>query len=452
VFPALVVCPNGVKYVWEREFARWWPEVRVQVVTGGAVARRKQLLAPDEADVFVINYESVRLHSRLAPYGSIALQRCCVCEPTLDEKEYPQRKCEWCRRELNEVPYQTVIVDEAHRMKDPKSKQTRAVWSIMHGKQVRSRFGMTGTPIANNLADLWAIMHGVSPTEFPTKTKFVDRYVLKGYSFFGGMEILGVNPVTRDELFKILDPRTRRLPKEVILPQLPPKVYSVMPVEMSARQAKAYRQMEKHMVSELEDGILIAKNPLVKVGRLMQFASAYAEIDEEGNIQLSEPSNKIDALVELLDDLGDEPLVVFSASKQLIKLAAARLDRLKVTYGLATGDQTVEQRQRAVDRFQSGDVRCVLGTIDAAGEGLTMTRTRHLCFLQRHWSALKNKQAEDRAHRIGSEIHDRIEIIDIISLDTVEQRQRERLGDKLARLEEVVRDREMLALLLGIES
>lgn len=447
VFPALVVCPNGVKYVWEREFARWWPEVRVQVVAGGAGERRKQLLA--EADVFVINYEAVRLHARLAAYGSIALQRCHVCDKGLNEEDHPQRKCEWCRRELNEVPYKTVITDEAHRLKDPRAKQTRAVWSIMHGGDVRYRYALTGTPIANDLSDLWAIMHGVAPAEYPTKTKFVDRYVQREFSFFGGMEMAGVRPETRDELFKVLDPRTRRLPKAVTLPQLPPKVYSERYLEMSPKQRKAYRQMEKHMVTELENGVLIAKNPLVKVGRLMQFASAYAEVDEEANVHLAEPSNKVDALVELLDELGEEPLVVFAASKQLIKLAAARLERLKVPIGVATGDQTPAQRQRAVDEFQQGKLRVILGTIDAAGEGVTMTRARHLCFLQRHWSALKNAQAEGRVHRVGSEVHDRIEIIDLLSLGTVEQRQRDRLGDKLMRLEEVVRDKEMLALLLG---
>ena len=457
VFPALVICPNGVKYVWDREFTRWWPEVRVQVVTGGAAERRKQLKA--DADVFVINYESVRLHSRLAAYGSIALQRCHVCDPALSEEKHPQRRCEWCQRELNEVPYRTVIVDEAHRLKDPRTKQTRAVWGIMHGKSVWWRFGMTGTPISKDLSDLWAIMHGISPLEYPTKTKFVDRYVERAYSFFGGMETLGVKAETRDELFKILDPRTRRLPKEVILPQLPPKIYSERYLEMSARQLRAYRQMERHMLTQLEDGVLIAKNPLVKVGRLMQFASAFAELvtvpakdddeDDEIKLTLSEPSNKVDALVDLLDELGDEPLVVFAASKQLIKIASARLERLNVPHGLATGDQTPAQRQRSVDRFQAGEVRVLLGTIDAAGEGLTMTRARVLCFLQRHWSALKNAQAEGRVHRIGSEVHDSIEIIDLISLGTVEQRQRDVLSGKLARLEEVVRDREMLALLLG---
>jgi SNF2 family DNA or RNA helicase len=463
VFPALVVCPNGIKYTWEREFAKWWPGIRVSVASGGAAGRRKALA--EEADVYVINYDAVRLHSRLASYGQISLKRCQVCEPELCPK-VKQTSCEWCPRELNTAGYKTVIADEAHRLKEPKAKWTRAVWSIAHGPTVERRYALTGTPTEKNAADLWALMHLVSPLEFPTKSKYVDRYVETSFNFFGGMEMLGLNPATKDELFKIVDPRMRRLPKKVILPQLPDKVYTTIEVEMAAKQAKAYREMEEYMAARLDEEILTAANPLVKVGRLMQFASAYAQLVEvvkqhatgsetmDIHVELADPSNKVDALVELLEDLDDEPLVVFSASKKLVKLANERLVKLKIVDEkeypvLVTGDQAADERQRRVDAFQAGKQRVLLCTHDAAGEGLTMTRASKLVFLNRHWSALKNAQAEDRVHRIGSEIHDSVEIIDIISKDTVEERQREALGGKLERLEEVVRDRVLLLKLLG---
>lgn len=465
VFPALVACPNSIKFNWEREFAKWWPGIRVKVVTGGAAGRRKALA--EEADVYVINYEAVRLHSRLAKYGQISLKRCQVCEPELCP-DVKQTSCEWCERELNTKGFKTVIADEAHRLKDPRTKQTRGVWAVAHGPTVEHRYALTGTPTEKNAADLWSIMHLVSPKEFPTKSKYVDRYVETSFNFFGGMEMMGLNPATKDELFKILDPRMRRLPKKVILPQLPEKIYKTIEVEMVTKQAKAYREMEQYMAARLDDEILTAANPLVKVGRLMQFASAYAEIipldkpDIEPKqtstinfeVELKEPSNKIDALVDLLEDLGDEPLVVFSASKKLVKLANERLVKLKIVDEkeypvLVTGDQPPDERQRRVDAFQAGKQRVLLCTHDAAGEGLTMTRASKLVFLNRHWAALKNAQAEDRVHRIGSEVHESVEIIDIISKGTVEERQREALDGKLERLEEVVRDRVMMLKILG---
>ena len=77
VFPALVVCPNTLKKNWEREFKIWWPGVKVQVIKGTAAKRKKQF--EEEADVIVINWESLRSHSRLAPFGSVALTRCVDC-------------------------------------------------------------------------------------------------------------------------------------------------------------------------------------------------------------------------------------------------------------------------------------------------------------------------------------------------------------------------------------
>jgi SNF2 family DNA or RNA helicase len=74
VFPALVVCPNTLKTNWEREFDKWWPGINVQVIKGTPTQRRKAF--EDEAEVYVINWESLRTHSRLSPYGSIALARC----------------------------------------------------------------------------------------------------------------------------------------------------------------------------------------------------------------------------------------------------------------------------------------------------------------------------------------------------------------------------------------
>lgn len=446
IFPVLIVCPNSVKHVWLDEFKKWWPAPEVRIVSGGAGQRRKVLT--EDADVFIINYESLRLHSRLAPYGSIRLRRCVVCDPALPDLPVNQQsKCQWCPKELNLMTIRSMVIDEGHRIKGVQSLQTRAVWAVGHKATIR--FALTGTPIANNPADLWAILHFLDPASFPSRTRFIDRYTVKNFNFFGGMEILGLNPVTRDELFKIIDPLIRRLPKEILLPLLPKKVYSVRYVEMPTKQERAYRQMEKYMAAKLEEEILTAPNPLTKVLRLMQFASAYGVVDDNGSVQLTDPSNKIDALEELLDELGDEPLVVFAASKKLINLAGHRLEKAGMKIGLITGDQPIEQRQMAVADFQNGGLRALLCTIEAAGEGLTMTRARHLVFLQRHWSAVKNAQAEDRVHRVGSEVHETVEIIDIISMDTVEERQREVLGGKLMRLEEIVRDREALLRLLG---
>lgn len=429
VFPALIVCPNSLKYTtWAKEFSRWAPELNVTVVDGSAAKRRKQL--DEDFDVAVINWEALKLHSFLKHYGTTALT----------EKEKTPK-------ELNHLGLRTVAFDEVHRMRDPRSQQTRAAWAL--ASEAEQVFGLTGTPVGQNVGDLWSIMHAIEPDWFPRRTKFLDRYAVTKLNYFGGHEILGINPHTKKELFQITDPLMRRVPKAAALPQLPPKLptqYRHTP--MTAKQAKAYKEMEETMIARLNE-ILVAPSPLSALTRLLQFASASAEIDEGGKVRLSAPSPKIDDMVELLEEMGEEPLVVAAVSRQLIDLAAERLDKVGIKYGLITGAQGSALRAQAVDDFQDGETRVMLMTIGAGAEGITLTRADTMLFMQRSWSEIQNQQAEDRVHRIGSEIHSCVRIIDQIAPGTVEARKLDLLKTKQGRMEEVVRDSESLLKLLG---
>lgn len=102
------------------------------------------------------------------------------------------------------------------------------------------------------------------------------------------------------------------------------------------------------------------------------------------------------------------------------------------------------QRDETIEAFQSGKLKYILFTYKAGGVGLNMTAADTLVRLQRSWSLIDNQQGEDRVHRIGSEIHEAITIIDIITADTIEETQVEKLYAKMQRLEEIVRDREQL--------
>jgi SNF2 family DNA or RNA helicase len=452
-FPALVVCPNSLKLsTWARELSTWAPELSYQVVDGNATKRRKQLDA--DAQVFVLNWEAVRLHSRLAGYGTISL--------TEKEKE---------PKELNQLGLRTVILDEAHKAANPTAAQTRAVWAVLHGAEFR--YLASGTPIPNHVGDLWSLLHGIDEVWFPAKTKYLDYFADVSLNSFGALEVHGLKPEHRDEFFRIVDPIMRRIPKEAALPHLPP----VLPVQvrhtvMTARQKKAYDEMERDMIAQLDD-LLVAPNFISKFTRLKQFASAAGvtepgvkrerqEVWENGqlvekvieipvvNLRLTGPSCKVDDLVELLDEMGeDEPLVVAAVSRQLIELASDRLTKLKIPHGLITGAQSQYERDQAVQRFQNGQIRVVMLTIGAGAEGITLTRSRTMLFMQESDSEIQNQQARDRVHRIGSERHDAIRIIKQITPGTVEERQEELLTTKKIRMDEVIRDPETLAQLLG---
>jgi SNF2 family DNA or RNA helicase len=450
VFPILIVCPNTLKKNWAREFARWWPGVKTQVIKGTSTQRKKQF--ESGADIYIINWESLRSHSRLSGYGSIALVHCKPCGGL--NEAVTETRCEVHPRELNNIDFKAVVADEIHRSKDPKSKQSRALWSATGNAQIR--FALTGTPIANNVVDLWSILHWLSPQDWPSKTKWIDRMIDIMLNAFGGMMVIGVKPMMQDEFYKSVNPVMRRMLKKVVLPHLPPIVNERRDIEMSPKQKKAYEQMRDTMIAELESGdALTAPSILTQTTRLLQFASSYADttVDETtGEIKtvLTEPSCKVDSLMDDISngDFGDDSVAVCAVSRQLIEILSAAMTKAKIPHGLITGAQTEDERQKAVDDFQEGRIKWILFTAQAGGVGITLTTARRLVMLQRPWSLVDHKQALDRVHRIGSEIHDSILIMDYVTEGTIEERVLQVLETKSDNFEQIVRDKDQLMKLL----
>jgi len=450
VFPALIVCPNTLKKNWAREFGRWWPGVKTQVIKGTSAQRKKQF--ESGADVYIINWESLRSHSRLSGYGSIALVHCKACGGL--NEAVTETRCEVHPRELNAIDFKAVVADEIHRSKDPKSKQSRALWSATGDAEIR--FALTGTPIANNVVDLWSILHWLSPKDWPSKTKWIDRMIDIMLNAFGGMMVIGVKPMMQDEFYKSVNPVMRRMLKKVVLPHLPPVMNERRDVEMSPKQRKAYEQMRDTMIAELESGdALTAPSILTQTTRLLQFASSYADmvVDESsGELKtiLTEPSCKVDSLMDDISngDFGDDSVAVCAVSRQLIEILSAAMTKAKIPHGLITGAQNEDERQKAVDDFQEGRVKWILFTAQAGGVGITLTTARRLVMLQRPWSLVDHKQALDRVHRIGSEIHDSILIMDYVTEGTIEERVLQVLETKSDNFEQIVRDKDQLMKLL----
>jgi SNF2 family DNA or RNA helicase len=443
-FPALVICPNSVKFNWASEAAVWAPSAHPYVVDGSATERRRiiEKAAGDPFALVVINLEATRTLSKLAGYGSQALRRCVSCGGK--DPKIKSTACEAHVKELNRIGWRTVICDEAHRIKDPNAKQTRAVWALGQQTTVTRRYALTGTPLANNPSDLWSIMHFVDHIEYPVKSKFIGRYCLAAYGTYGGLEIKGLHPDTKAEFYKFFDPRFRRMPKALVLQQLPPKQQSTRYVELAPKQAKAYKAFEKEYAAYLPDGsLLIAPNDLEARLRLLQLSSAALEETPDG-WRMHDPSPKVDEVLAILEEMGDRPLAVAAYHKQLINLLAARLDKEKISYGLVTGDQKPFERELAIRDFQAGKLRVLAFTMATGGTGITLTAANTIVRMQRSWSMIDNKQTEDRVHRIGSEVHDSVHVIDIVSRETVEEQQLITLLEKSMRLEEIARDKAKL--------
>lgn len=459
IFPVLIACPNSTKVSWGREFEKAWPGRKITVVQGTATQRRKQFkdFTENGGEVLVMNWESIRFHSRLKPYGGVALKKCEECGGS--NPDVKTTACETHDKELNMIDFKSVIGDEIHRIADPKAKGTRAFKSASGDAKIR--IALSGTPIMSTPDDLFSPLNWLYPEAYPSKTGFLDRFCDVVVNEWGSTLVTGIKKDMQGEFFAGLDPILRRMPKEVILPFLPPILRDRRDVEMGAKQAKAYKQMQEQMISELDDGdVVFTTSPLTKMGRMLQFASAYGKIETrevndknsplpnakitEEYLTLTDPSCKLDAFMEDLPDFGESSVVVFAQSKQLINLLAERLEKAKIGFGLITGDQDSVERQAYMDAFQAGKIQFILCTIQAGGTGITLTKADTMVFLQRSWSMIDNQQAEARAHRIGSEVHERIQIIDYVTAGSVEEYVFEAIAKKLDNLEFILRDKDLI--------
>lgn len=394
----LVVSPLTVTHSWEAHFKELAPHLKTCKMDPKNRGAWLASLRAGDADVYICHWESLRL--------------------VVDD--------------VKEVVFLHLIADEVHRAKNRNAQQTRAL------KKFRTvwKSALSGTPVTNRPNDLWSILDWLYPRLFGGYWKFYNRYVDFEIQYPQQYhKILG--PRNVEELRERMDPFYVRRRKVDVLKDLPEKYYTDIWVELDPKQRKAYDQMKKEMIAWLETQDetkpLVAPVVIAQLVRLQQLAAAYADVtyDEAkggSSVSLTEPSSKLDALMQILEDNPDEPIVVFSQFKQLINLAAARLDRAGIANVRITGDVSQDDRRIAIEDFQSGSVDVFLGTIGAGGEGITLTRSSTVVFLDRDWSPAKNSQAEDRLHRIGQ--LNAVEVIDIMAINTVDLGRRQRLEMK----------------------
>jgi len=205
---------------------------------------------------------------------------------------------------------------------------------------------------------------------------------------------------------------------------------------------------------------------LAQMTRLLQLSCASADVwteevweyDKElgekilvdkTRVQLKEPSWKVDAFMEVLAERPGKQVVAFAPSRQLIDLAAARAEKDGYRVARVVGDQSAKVRTEEIRAFQAGERDVICVTTSAGGVGITLTAASTAVFLQRPWSYVEASQAEDRIHRIGSERHDSVDIIDIVAKKTIDARMREVLREKSAALADLVQDPRIVSECLG---
>jgi len=363
-FPCLIVCPLSVISVWQREVVKFSYPFKVSRVIGSYQERLRALSV--EADIYIINYEGLRV--------------------------IPEQ--------LKKKGFRTLILDESHRIKERKSRQTEVALQL--GSLVENRFLLTGTPVTKSPEDIWAQLHWLNPTSagnfFSFRSRYIDFKKIRVRSAGGMREIS--KAYRFKNLFeledKIAENCLRRTKKECL--DLPEKIYKTIYCDMSEAQSKHYYDLKSSLATLVESETLNVKTAATLVQKLQQVCQGFL-YDDERNPKWFKDSGKLSMLKDVLEDLQDEKIILFT----WFKADVARLyEELSKTHKVILYDGTPDQRAAIEKEFQESVGGCIfLSQIEKAKEGITLTAASHVIYYGNSWSHGTRVQSEDRAHRKG---------------------------------------------------
>lgn len=312
-----------------------------------------------------------------------------------------EKLAELCKKGIISV----IAFDECHKSKDPTSLQSRAM-SLLSAPYMAA---MSGTPLMNNPLDLYFPLSWLG-YEKHSFYQFKQHYCTLGG--WGGSQVVGYKNL--EEIRALMDEvMLRRLKTEVL--DLPEKIRKIEYVDMTAKQAQIYKEVYMGVMNELQK-IKFSNNPLSMMIRLRQ-ATGWTGILS----QTVQESAKMDRMVELIEEISasGQKAIVFSNWESMTEIAREKLKAYNPAY--ITGATKADDRMNEVDRFQN-DKNCkvIIGTIGAMGTGLTLTAAQNVIFLDSPWNMALKAQAEDRAHRIGTQ--GTVNVITLVCKNTIDER------------------------------
>ncbi|GGQ78444.1 DEAD/DEAH box helicase [Streptomyces flaveolus] len=388
--PTLVVCPASLLGNWQREITRFAPGVPVRRFHG------PDRTLEDLKDGFV-----------LTTYGTMRS----------------------AAATLAEQPWGMVVADEAQHVKNPYSATAKALRTIPSP----ARVALTGTPVENNLSELWALLDWTTPGLLGPLKSFRARHARAVEN--------GEDEEAVQRLARLVRPFLLRRKKSDpgIVPELPPKTETDHPVPLTREQAALYEAVVRESMLAIETAGGMARRGLVLklLTSLKQICDHPALFLKEehppgGADRLTARSGKLALLDELLDTVlaEDGSVLVFTQYVGMARLITSHLSAHAVPVELLHGGTPVPERERMVDRFQSGATPVLVLSLKAAGTGLNLTRAGHVVHFDRWWNPAVEEQATDRAYRIGQT--QPVQVHRLITEGTVEDRIAEMLESKRA--------------------
>ena len=312
---------------------------------------------------------------------------------------------------LKLVPWDIIGLDEAHRFKNRKAKQTKGARLL--SRRTERLVHITGTPFENYPDELWSLLDMLDSKEWGPYNAFVKEYCIQIPSP-GGPRIIGPNKKNQPELRRRLHEIMIRRERRDVLKDLPGKFPTRhIPVQFSEKQHNAYRRMEQEYVVALKDGErLFAPSMLARLTRLRQISL------DPAIIGIDAPSAKADTLLDLLKDfVRDQKVIVFSYYASFLRRFAEKLE--PSSFEMIIGGQTAQERRNARLRIQEVDeVRIGLVSLMAGGVGIDLTSASIAIFTDIFWTPSVNHQAEDRLDRFGQK--NKVAIIRLVAPNTID--------------------------------
>ena len=394
----LIVCPTSLIYNWQDELENFAPQLKALVVNGSPAERQEALKKYKDYDVLITSYPLIRRDIGL----------------------------------YEKIEFNTVFIDEAQFIKNDSSMNAKSVKRL----RAKHRFALTGTPIENNLSELWSIFDFIMPDYLGSHMKFVEMYE---------KPIMKEDKTALEELNQHIAPFILRRMKKDVLTELPDKYETKMLTNLSEEQKLVYlsflENIRGEIHSEIEEyGIDKSRMKiLAALTRLRQICchpSTFLE-DYHGG------SGKLDLLMELIPEAiaNEHRVLVFSQFTSMLKIIEKELLELDIPYFYLEGSTPTEERNEYVKRFNAGERKVFLISLKAGGTGLNLTGADTVIHYDPWWNPAVEEQATDRAYRIGQQ--NKVHVIKLITKGTIEekiyklQRKKKELSDSVISSKEV---------------
>lgn len=361
---SIVITPTALIYNWKNELEKFAPTLKVGLLHAAKSEREKILDNIDNYDVILTTYTTYKN----------------------DIDKYKNINFDYC------------IIDEAQNIKNPDAIITKAIKNV----NAKVKFALTGTPIENNLMELWSIFDFIMPGYLYNKSKFKSIFVNNDKNII--------------ELKNLIKPFILRRTKKEVITELPDKIEQKIIIDLEKEHKRAYKgyvNLITRKIKENNQDNITVFSYLTKLRQLCLSPELMVK-----NYQCK--NSKLDVLINIINDSSDEKILVFSQFTKVLEVIGKRLNEENISYSYLDGKTSAKDRVKLVEEFNTNNNKVFLISLKAGGTGLNLTSANIVVHFDPWWNPAVEDQASDRAHRIGQK--NVVNVIKLIAKGTAEER------------------------------